>query len=211
MASGLPGPARNSGDVTGENADVEAAREFYAGLGLEWGLRVPAWIEWSRGRSVLHQRLMWLRRGERHVHAAAPGVAVDLAAAADLEAVCAIDAAAFGGEASADAPWLAALLAAPDDVVAVAFARVDGRAAATGYAVLASGEAGRTAMLGGIAVLEEQRRRGVGAALSAWLVRRGFEAGAHLAHLSPDDDRAARLYARLGFTETAGHDVHVDL
>jgi hypothetical protein len=38
----------------------------------------------------------------------------------------------------------------------------------------------------------------------------GF-AGAELAHLHPDSDSAARLYARLGFVETPGLDVYVDL
>ena len=59
-------------------------------------------------------------------------------------------------------------------------------------------------------MLAAARRRGVGAALSSWLLERGFAAGAELAHLNPDTDEAARLYGRLGFTETPGLDIYVE-
>jgi hypothetical protein len=36
-------------------------------------------------------------------------------------------------------------------------------------------------------------------------------ADVELAHLHPDSDAAARLYARIGFVETPGFDVYVDL
>ena len=65
--------------------------------------------------------------------------------------------------------------------------------------------------MAGVAVLVEARRRGVGAAMSSWLLERGFAAGAELAHLNPDTDTAARLYGRLGFTELPGHDIYVEL
>jgi len=42
------------------------------------------------------------------------------------------------------------------------------------------------------------------------LLRWGADAGADLAWLNPDDDRAARLYTSLGFREVAGFDVYVD-
>ena len=60
-------------------------------------------------------------------------------------------------------------------------------------------------------MLSAARRRGVGAALSSWLLERGFAAGAELAHLNPDTDEAARLYGRLGFVETRGLDMYVDI
>ncbi|MGH6623605.1 MAG: GNAT family N-acetyltransferase, partial [Burkholderiaceae bacterium] len=62
-----------------------------------------------------------------------------------------------------------------------------------------------------VGVLERARRRGVGSALTSWLLERAFADGATLAHLNPDSDAAARLYARLGFVETAGLDVYTDL
>ena len=49
----------------------------------------------------------------------------------------------------------------------------------------------------------------IAAAVSSWLLARGFAAGAELAHLHPDNDGAARVYARLGFVETAGFDVYI--
>ena len=55
------------------------------------------------------------------------------------------------------------------------------------------------------------RRRGIGAALSSWLLERGFAAGADFAHLNPDTDEAARIYERLGFVETPGLDIYVDI
>jgi len=51
----------------------------------------------------------------------------------------------------------------------------------------------------------------VAARITSSLLDRGFAAGAELAHLHPDSDAAARLYARLGFVETPGVDVYVDL
>jgi len=62
--------------------------------------------------------------------------------------------------------------------------------------------------VGGIGVLPTARRRGVGAALSSWLVARAFEHGAVLAHLQTESDGAARVYARLGFDEFNGIDIY---
>ena len=70
---------------------------------------------------------------------------------------------------------------------------------------------GPSLYLAGVAVLPAARRRGVGAALSSWLLERGFAAGAELAHLNPDTDEAARIYGRLGFAETPGLDIYVDI
>jgi ribosomal protein S18 acetylase RimI-like enzyme len=63
----------------------------------------------------------------------------------------------------------------------------------------------------GVGVLEHARRRGVGGALTTWLLERTFAGGATFAHLNPDTDAAARLYARLGFIETIGLDVYCDI
>ena len=209
MASGLPGPAYNSGDVTAADADLEAARAFYAERGVSWGLRVPVGLAWSRGRRLRHQRLMGLRPEKFRPHACPPQLSVELAGPADIEDVARVDSEAFASEPAGGRAWLEALQAAPADVVAVSLARWEGAVVATGYAVAASGEAGNSAMIGGIAVLASHRRRGIGAALSSQLVAHAFDGGAQLAQLSPDDDRAARLYARLGFAPTAGHDIYL--
>jgi predicted N-acetyltransferase YhbS len=213
MASGLPDGAHNSGDVTAADADVEPARAFYAALGIPWGLRVPAWLRWSEGRRLRHQRLMGLLPADFLPSPTPAGTSIAVAGEADLEKVSRIDAEAFASEpAAAGVPWLAALLSeAAGDVVTVALASLGGEAVATAYAVAAAGAAGPSVMIGGLAVLPSHRRRGAGGALSSWLLRNAFDRGAQLAQLSPDDDRAARLYARLGFIETAGHDIYVEI
>jgi predicted GNAT family acetyltransferase len=65
--------------------------------------------------------------------------------------------------------------------------------------------------LAGVAVLEAARRRGIAAAMSAWLLERGFADGARLAHLHADTDTAARVYSRLGFAPAGELDIYVDL
>ena len=73
------------------------------------------------------------------------------------------------------------------------------------------GSAGPALYLAGVTVLLEARRPGIAGAISSWLLTRGAAAGARVAHLHPDSDEAARVYARLGFVEVDGFDVYVDL
>ena len=66
--------------------------------------------------------------------------------------------------------------------------------------------------MAGVAVLPEARRRGVGAAISSWLLERGVRGAAPSSRTSTrTPTRAARLYERLGFTELPGHDIYVEL
>jgi ribosomal protein S18 acetylase RimI-like enzyme len=53
------------------------------------------------------------------------------------------------------------------------------------------------------------RRRGVGTALSGWLVARAFDRGDAFVHLHPTGDAAAAVYRRLGFRERAAVDIRV--
>ena len=118
-----------------------------------------------------------------------------------------VDAEAFGGEPVTE--WARGHLGAPR--VETALARLNGSPVGTAYAIRSDGLAGPCVYLAGVAVVPSARRRGVGAAISSWLIARGFASGADLAHLHPDDDRAARVYARLGFVEVPGFDIYVDL
>ena len=92
--------------------------------------------------------------------------------------------------------------------------RVEQRIAAlpdvAAYTVRSDGWAGPALYLAGVTVLPEARQRGIAGAISAWLLTRGTAAGARVAHLHPDSDQAARVYARLGFDEVDGFNVYVD-
>jgi predicted N-acetyltransferase YhbS len=207
MASGLPGPQWNSGDVTAPDADLDAARAFYAPRGVAWGLRVPARLPWRHGRPLLTLRLMALAPEAFVAAPLPPGVAMRTAGPDDLEAVLAIDAPAFGVDPAEDRGWLVPRLGA--HAVTTALATLDGEPAGTGLAVRSDGRAGPALYLAGVAVAEGARRRGVGAALSSWLIAGGIAAGARLVHLHAASDAAARLYARLGFADAPSLDVYV--
>lgn len=208
MASGLPNPQWNAGDVTSQDADVTVAERFYSSVGVPWALRVPDEMLWPHGRRVVHLRLMGLRATEFIAASPSADASIRVAGAQDRSVVTEIDAAAFGGDPGATSRWFGGLLEAPDEQVCVCLATVQGRAVGTGYCVHTNDVAGPSVYLAGVAVRPEARRRGVGLAISSWLVSRGLAAGAEFAHLQPDDDRAARLYERLGFVETAGLDVY---
>jgi GNAT superfamily N-acetyltransferase len=209
IASGLPHAQWNSGDVTTPDADLATARGFYAARGAAWGLRVPSGMPWRQGRRVRTLRLMAVDAADFVPAPDAPGVAVRAAGADDLDAVVAIDAEAFGEDRAAERLWIAPHLGAAG--FATALATLDGEAAGTGYAIVTAGRGGPAAYLAGVAVVARARRRGVAAALSSWLLARTLADGAALAHLHADSDAAARVYARLGFADTGGLDVYVDL
>jgi GNAT superfamily N-acetyltransferase len=176
---------------------------------VTWGLRVPLEQRWSLGRRLMPRRLMAVERAAFRPAPAVPGLTVRRAGPDDLASVLHIDSTAFGLDPTDNTRWLAPLLEAERaDVVLV---ELDGEPAGTAYTLRSDGPAGPCLYLAGVAVLPGARRRGVGAALSSWLLERGFAAGAELAHLNPDSASAARLYGRLGLTETPGYDVYVDL
>jgi ribosomal protein S18 acetylase RimI-like enzyme len=210
MASGLPHPKWNNGDVTDTAVvDLDLVREWYADLRMPWGVRVPADQAWSHGRHLFRKRLMGLTADQFAPAPMVAGLAVRAATASDVEAVVRVDCAAFGGESSVDRPWLEPHLHA--DPVTVALALLEGEPVGTAYTLRSDGRAGPALYLAGVGVLEQARGRGVAAAMSSWLLEQGFAAGAELAHLHPDSDSAAGIYARLGFTEVDGFDIYVDL
>jgi GNAT superfamily N-acetyltransferase len=127
----------------------------------------------------------------------------------DADAVLSVDAVAFEAPDDVERPWVEPLLMQP--AVTVCLAETGGVAVGVGHVLVTDGCAGPAAYLAGIGVLPASRGRGVGAAVSSWLVERALMAGARLAHLHPDTDEAVRIYARLGFTEVEGFDVYVDM
>jgi GNAT superfamily N-acetyltransferase len=208
MAGGLPHPQYNTADVTDPSlVDLDAVARWYAALGLPWGLRVRAGTAWSHGRHVASLRLMGRWAGDLPAAPTAAGVRIRVATPADLDVVARVDAVAYEGDEAGARAWLAPLVAAEEATVVLA--EDDAGPVGTAYAVRSAGRAGPAVLLAGVAVVPRARRRGIGAALSTWLVADGYDRGAAVAHLQPDDDRAARVYARLGFVEVEGLDVYV--
>jgi GNAT superfamily N-acetyltransferase len=209
MASGLPQAQWNSADVTSADADLDAARAFYAARGAGWGVRVPPHVDWRHGRRLFRLRLMALTPEDFTPALPTDGLAIRAAGPRDIDAVLRIDAVAFEEDPEVERAWLEPHLGAPG--VDVALATLDGEPAGTGYTIRTDDRAGPCLYLAGVAVLPGARRRGVGVALSSWLLDRGLRAGAQLAHLHADTPDAARVYARLGFEDADGLDVYVDL
>jgi GNAT superfamily N-acetyltransferase len=211
MASGLPHAQWNNGDVHDVAAlDLDAARAWFAQRRVPWGLRVPSGEPFPHGRFLFRKLLMGATASALRPAADVPGIELRRAGRSDLEEVLAVDVVAFDSDAETERPWHVTNLAAPD-VVDVVLATDGGRPVGTAYCLRSDGLAGPAAYVAGVGVLPEARGRGVAAAMSSWLCSRAFAAGAAFAHLHPDDDRAARVYARLGFVETDGLDVYVDI
>jgi GNAT superfamily N-acetyltransferase len=213
-ASGLPHPQWNNGDLVDlDRFDRAVVSDWYAtrafGAGVPWGLCVPTGQRFQYGRFLFAQRCMALPRAEFVAAAVPAGVTLNEASSDDLETIVRIDAAAFDESAEQTRPWIAPHLGAPGFVVALA--RIEGVAVGIATAVLTDDRAGRCAGIFGVAVAARARRRGVGAAVTSWLLERAFDDGATLAFLNPNHEQAARVYARLGFRETAGFDIYVDL
>jgi GNAT superfamily N-acetyltransferase len=209
MAAGLPHPQWNSGDVTDPAmVDIEAVRRWYDELGVPWGLRVALGDTWPYGRYLLTRRLMALHPGDYRAPDSRVEVSLRVAMPDDVEDVVAVDTVAFEEPIETDRAWIAPILSQPSTVVCLA--SIDGAPVGAGHCVVTDGDAGPAAYLGGIGVLQQARSRGVGTAISAWLIERGIEAGVDFLHLSPDTDHAARIYARRGFVELSGFDVYVD-
>jgi GNAT superfamily N-acetyltransferase len=214
MASGLPYAQWNNGDVTDPALfNVDEVRAWYAtrahGAGVPWGVRVPADTPFTHGRRLFRKRCMGLLPSEFCAFEPPPGIAIRVAIPDDIDAVAQVDAAAFDEGEELIRRWVGPHLGAPGFTVALA--RLDDQPVGLATAIFTDDRAGRCVGIFGVGVLERARRRGIGSALTSWLLERAFADGATLAHLNPDSDAAARLYARLGFVETAGLDVYTNL
>jgi ribosomal protein S18 acetylase RimI-like enzyme len=209
MYSGLGVAYWNAADMVGADFDVEAARRWYASRGCEWGLHVPLGVSFEHGSWVRHKRCMGLEPSDLVPAASAVGLVVQRAHQADVDAFADLDKGIFGGPADLTRAWLRPMFepAARDWSHWVAVT-AEGELVGIATARWTNLEAGPSGTLSGIGVLETWRGRGVGARLtseaSAWL----FERGATLVHLNPDNDTAARVYARVGFREVPGFDIY---
>lgn len=210
MSSGLPFRQWNSADLIAADADLEAVGRWYAARGVAWGIRVPAGIDVAPGRFLSHRHLMGLRPagfGSPNL-SAEPGLEIRRAGRGDARATATVDAAAFGDDPGPVLQWLEPQLADPRWRVYLAY--IDGQPVGVATSTMTDDRAGPAVAVSGVGVLQSHRRKGIGAALSARAVTDGLQAGALLAHLSPDTDEAARVYAKLGFSEVPGFDIYVD-
>ena len=210
MASGLDQSGRNGGDVHDAAAvDIERVRAWFAGRQVSWGLRLPAGARWRHGTRLRSQRCLTLDADALRPAEVPPGVRVRLAGPGDLETVAEIDARAFAGSPADSSAWKAPTLGAAGFCVAIA--SLGGIDVGTATAVTTDEWGGPAVGLYGVAVVAEARRRGIGAALSAWLLAQAFAEGAAFAHLNADTEDAARVYRRLGFVESAGWEIYTDV
>ncbi len=214
MASGLPHAQWNNGDVTQtEKVSWDDVRAWYAaragGRGVPWGVRVPAGTAFGRGRLVFRKRCMALDTARFRLFSCADDLAIRVADPEDAATVSRIDAEAFETSTEQARPWIEPQLSAARFTVALAVHSDAPVGAAT--AIRTDGRAGPCVGIFGVGVIGTARGRGIGSAITSWLVARAFAAGATLVHLNPDSEAAARLYSRLGFEETAGLDVYTDL
>lgn len=207
-SSGLPHAQWNNGHVhDARQVDADALRAWYRDAGVPWGVRVPAGTPWPHGRLLLGKRAMALRQPWLRGSAAPEGVRIRVAEPEDLDAVAGVDAAAFGEPVQRSRSFVGPELVSGSCRVVVA--EVGGSVVGCATGTRSDGWAGPAVLVTGVAVAERHRGGGIGSALTTALADWAFGSGAFLVHLNPDDDRATRLYARLGFVEVPGFDVYV--
>ncbi|MFD9290016.1 GNAT family N-acetyltransferase [Streptomyces sp. NPDC060030] len=113
----------------------------------------------------------------------------------------------FGGAGGPDDGEIAWLRGATAGGGVSALATVDGLPAGAGGC---SAPADGIGELAGLAVADAFRRRGVGAALSAWLTRTAFDRGFDTVWLEPGGPDVERIYASIGYRRT-GEKLNISL
>ncbi|WP_327115534.1 GNAT family N-acetyltransferase [Streptomyces sp. NBC_01341] len=115
---------------------------------------------------------------------------------AEFTAAAAVQHTGFGGEGGPDDGEIAWLRAASEGGGVSALATVEGVPAGAGGC---SAPVDGTGELAGLAVADAFRRRGVGAALSAWLTSTAFDRGFGAVWLEPGGPDVERIYASIGY------------
>jgi ribosomal protein S18 acetylase RimI-like enzyme len=204
MCSGLPEMQWNGAWVTGSPVDLEAIGHWFAERHCPWGLAVPRIVDYEpHGERITSLRLMGLEPRMFSPPASAdPRVRLRRASRDDLELLVALDVNAFGGSPDVNRQWIAPPLGAPGFTHWIA--DYDDRPVGMAIANRTNSDAGPAAAITGVGVIEEVRRRGIGAAVTARACAGLFELGAELIQLSPNTELAARVYQRLGFQEVPG-------
>ncbi|MFC8227068.1 GNAT family N-acetyltransferase [Streptomyces sp. NPDC057287] len=125
----------------------------------------------------------------------------------EFAAAAAVQHSGFGGEGGPDDGEIAWLREATAGGGVSALATVDGHPAGAGGCSAPSDGIGE---LAGLAVAGTFRRRGVGAALAAWLTRTAFARGFHTVWLEPGGPDVERIYASVGYRRT-GEKLNISL
>lgn len=208
MSSGLGDARWNSGDVHHPGFDLDAVRAWYLERGELFGLRVPCGMEWRHGGTkVSRQRCMALSPRVFRPAPVPAGVSFRKAGPADVETFARLDAESFGDPLERTREWCTPQLLSLDPRFTLALAELGGEPVGVATCV----HTGGSAAVFGVGVVPGARERGIGGALTSRLVRHAFEAGAALVVLNPETPRAGRLYAGLGFLETGGLDIYVNV
>ncbi|MEU1485192.1 GNAT family N-acetyltransferase [Streptomyces sp. NPDC005752] len=126
---------------------------------------------------------------------------------AEFTSAAAVQHTGFGGEGGPDDGEIAWLRAAKDGGGVSGLATVGGLPAGAGGCSAPIDGIGE---LAGLAVAAAFRRRGVGAALSAWLTRTAFERGFDAVWLEPGSPDVERVYAGIGYRRT-GEKLNISL
>jgi len=206
MCSGLPQIYWNGAWAVELPVDLPAAARWFAERRCPWGLAVPRWLDYAPGEHLATLRLMGLAV-DAFVPAVWPaGVVVRQAKVADIALLARLDTAAFGGDDGVMERWIG-------PVVGVAgfshwIAEADGQPVGLITACRTDFDAGPCGTITGVGVVPSFRQRGVGSALTSHACTVLFENGATLVQLSPNTEPAARVYARLGFSEVPGLNIY---
>ena len=126
---------------------------------------------------------------------------------AEFASAAAVQHTGFGGEGGPDDGEIAWLRGATAGGGVSALATLDGRPAGAGGC---SAPVDGIGELAGLAVADAFRRRGVGAALSAWLTRTAFDRGSGTVWLEPGGPDVERIYASIGYRRT-GEKLNISL
>jgi GNAT superfamily N-acetyltransferase len=126
---------------------------------------------------------------------------------AEFTSAAAVQHTGFGGEGGPDDGEIAWLRGATEGGGVSALVTVGGRPVGSGCCSTPVDGIGE---LAGLAVAEAFRRRGIGAALSAWLTRTAFERGFHTVWLEPGGPDVERVYAGIGYRRT-GEKLNISL
>ena len=206
MSSGLPFEQWNTATALSVPVDIEGAWSWFAERRCPWGMAVPVDYDLAPGEYLFTRPCMGLEPASFQSVAAPPGVQLRNAIPDDLRTFCELDVAIFGGAIEGTRAWIEPMF--HSDRFQHLIAEVNGEAVAIGTGRRTDSDAGPCGTLSGIGVLEPFRKRGIGAALTSRVAEWLFECGATLVHLDPDDERAARVYQRLGFHEAPGFRVY---